>query len=283
MFQSTLAIHVIYAYINAALYNPEALARITWSCGVSAFICRILRYDNVYSRTVNSNEGTCYRRSCGDRTRALILCVSGMDTLCSTLGGGVHLIVLRVGLSLVTALFTYLLPEWLEFEDTLAIKYSINTGFSLAILVDLSLAAFLLYELIQKRRTLRFKAHYIQTIMTYTIGTGAVTVRYRTKPNFARADRVNQYNVMPGNLTFAGLVAIVTKLYANTMLANLNAREHARRAHPQPQFIGTVELSSTNKSKNSRVDFAPSEGAVESLKEGTAATNHMVLKAEPIV
>ncbi|KAJ3552706.1 hypothetical protein NM688_g4011 [Phlebia brevispora] len=138
----------------------------------------------------------------GDGTRAVSV----------VLASGAAVIV-RVGLTAATAAVMYLFPKWVLFQDKPMAKYTVNTGYYFAIVVDVSSAAFLVYELIQTQKTLRLKSPYVQIIISYTVGTGAITV-------LCSIAILVTYNVMPSNLTFAGLVQIITKLYVNTMLAN---------------------------------------------------------------
>lgn len=74
-------------------------------------------------------------------------------------------------------------------------QYTVNIGLSLGVVVDIMIAAFLIYELTQTQTALRYvrlfftrttalrelssyrsQAHYIQAVMNLVIGTGALTV-----------------------------------------------------------------------------------------------------------
>ncbi|KAF7798682.1 hypothetical protein EIP86_009906 [Pleurotus ostreatoroseus] len=81
------------------------------------------------------------------------------------------------------------------------------------------------------------------------------------------------YNFVEGSLLFAGLVEVVSKLYANTMLAMLNARQTMRN---KSDVIDTVELSGQRRTHRTSMVGGQLGTRVEIFKETSMITDsHM--------
>ncbi|KAH7920943.1 hypothetical protein BV22DRAFT_1039232 [Leucogyrophana mollusca] len=96
-------------------------------------------------------------------------------------------------------------------------------GLALSALVDIVITTFLCYFL-RKNRTLISSTNRIIDLLTlYTVQNGSITCA-------AAIASLICWSVMPQNRIFLGLHFVVGKLYANSLLATLNARRHIRKS-----------------------------------------------------
>ncbi|KAG0704361.1 hypothetical protein DFH29DRAFT_849070 [Suillus ampliporus] len=94
-------------------------------------------------------------------------------------------------------------------------------GLTLSAFVDIIITAFLCYLLRQNRTTILSTNRIIDTLTLWTIRNGLIT-------SAATIATLICWLVMPQNRIYIGLHFIVAKLYANSLLATLNARQHRR-------------------------------------------------------
>ncbi|KAJ3558831.1 hypothetical protein NM688_g687 [Phlebia brevispora] len=235
--QSAFCIHVIHTYISDGFGDILGIAQITWSVGLYV-IMEVLLIALIQSFYV-------YRAWHVSKKRWLVavIPVGGSNVFLSSLidvlsrAKGITL-ALRAGFGFGTAILSYKHPTWESFREAQAVKYTVNTALALGIVVDLMVALFLVYELHSEARSSpRTSVPYLQTIMIYIIGTGASTL-------IMSIIILVTYNVIPGNLLFAGCIAIICKLYSNTMLANLNARKRLRSTISPVQVFDSGAASS---------------------------------------
>ncbi|GJE89138.1 hypothetical protein PsYK624_052320 [Phanerochaete sordida] len=143
----------------------------------------------------------------------------------------------------------------------------------------------------------------VQKLVFYAIRTGALTMYARTPVAGSDADccvcrqgrhdergvhgasprararaaaDTAQYNLVPGSLMFGGMVEIVCKLYANSTLALLNARQRIKRGADADGGVATIPLAfrgATYDSARSRgivPDSDSSAGLGDAYKDGDA-------------
>ncbi|KAI0090030.1 hypothetical protein BDY19DRAFT_99026 [Irpex rosettiformis] len=124
-----------------------------------------------------------------------------------------------LGFSLASVAFLYRYDTWVNFHAHRAPPATVTSAFSLAVMTDISVASLLVYYL-YVRTTVTFARtrHIVQTLMLYTINTGAITILFSVGV-------LATFNLFKMSLLFGGLIEIISKLYANSMLAMLNARQ----------------------------------------------------------
>ncbi|KIP07803.1 hypothetical protein PHLGIDRAFT_127401 [Phlebiopsis gigantea 11061_1 CR5-6] len=119
------------------------------------------------------------------------------------------------------------LKSWSAFHDHAA--WIFTTGLSISASVDVITAVSLCFYL-QKRRTgFSSMDHIIDSIMVYTVETGMLT-------SIATIASFICWLTMPQNFIFLAFHFCITKLYANSFLASLNARQLLKE-----RSVSTVE------------------------------------------
>ncbi|KAG1757765.1 hypothetical protein EDB19DRAFT_64055 [Suillus lakei] len=94
-------------------------------------------------------------------------------------------------------------------------------GLSLSVFVDIMITAFLCYFLRQNHTMVTSTMRIIDILTLWTIRNGLMT-------SAAAIASLICWLAMPNNRIFLGLHFFVAKLYANSLLATLNARQHIR-------------------------------------------------------
>ncbi|KZT05771.1 uncharacterized protein LAESUDRAFT_813300, partial [Laetiporus sulphureus 93-53] len=102
-----------------------------------------------------------------------------------------------------------------------SVGVTLTSGLSLAAVVDFIIASFLMYYLQQGRSGTRRTDHLIKSLQAYVINTGSLTM-------LVSIAILMTFLFYKNSLLFTGLVEIQSKLYANSFLATLNARERLR-------------------------------------------------------
>ncbi|KAI0809267.1 hypothetical protein BC629DRAFT_1590329 [Irpex lacteus] len=122
--------------------------------------------------------------------------------------------------SIASVAFLYHYDTWVNFHAHTAPPATVTSAFTLAVMTDISVASLLVYYLSHMQRLVLSgrTRHIIQTLMVYTINTGAITILFS-------AGVLATFNLFKMSLLFGGLIEIISKLYANSMLAMLNARQ----------------------------------------------------------
>ncbi|OAX34663.1 hypothetical protein K503DRAFT_698315 [Rhizopogon vinicolor AM-OR11-026] len=106
-------------------------------------------------------------------------------------------------------------------------RWVFTLGLALSSLVDVLIAAFLCYSLMD---------YVINSVILYTFESNSLT-------GAATVVSMVCWLVMPGNLIFMGLHFIISKLYANSLLATLNARKQLRQERAQRGMSGELPLA----------------------------------------
>jgi len=98
-----------------------------------------------------------------------------------------------------------------------------TTGLSLSASVDIIITAWLCYFLqkMRRRTASTMMAHVVNTLTLYTLENGFLTCLTTTASLIC-------WLAMPNNLVFLGLHFVIGKLYANSLLINLNTRKELR-------------------------------------------------------
>ncbi|KAK7676651.1 hypothetical protein QCA50_020395 [Cerrena zonata] len=93
---------------------------------------------------------------------------------------------------------------------------------SLSAVVDGTIALMMIYFLKQNRTGVERTDNAIRWIMAYTVNSGAITM-------FGSIAIIIMFHAMENSLLFAGVVLVVSKLYANSLLGALNSRHLVRK------------------------------------------------------
>ncbi|CAL1703519.1 unnamed protein product [Somion occarium] len=141
----------------------------------------------------------------------------------------ITILTLRIGFAIATFAFFVKLDTWQSFRDQTGPLVTISTGLGLAVLMDMCVAGLLIYYLVRGRSGLRRTDGIISFLIAYSVNTGLLSMAVSIAIVFTFA-------FMKESLIFAGLNLIAGKLYANSLLGTLNARQvlraqSSRKAH----------------------------------------------------
>ncbi|GJE95526.1 hypothetical protein PsYK624_117110 [Phanerochaete sordida] len=131
------------------------------------------------------------------------------------------LLLARVAIGFATAVFLKKYDTWVEFHAQQSSRTTTDSGLVLSAMVDILVTLLLTYYLHKQKTSFRRTQHIMQRMMFYSINTGAITMCCSITALF-------MFNFLNGSLAFGGMVEILSKLYANSVLAMLNARKHLK-------------------------------------------------------
>ncbi|KAG2120689.1 uncharacterized protein F5147DRAFT_785757 [Suillus discolor] len=142
-----------------------------------------------------------------------------------------------------------------KYIDWIFLQWIFTVGLSLSVFVDIMIAAFMCYFLRKNRTVVTSTIRIVDTLTLWTIRNGSMT-------SAAAIASLICWLVMPGNLIFLGLHFVVAKLYANSLLATLNARQHIRNGkqydpssdHPLP-IVFSEDWENTTETLRSQHGF----------------------------
>ncbi|KAF8552161.1 hypothetical protein OG21DRAFT_1466112 [Imleria badia] len=131
----------------------------------------------------------------------------------------------RTGVGIANASLGF---KYTAVKDFLAVVHpSMIAGWTLSACADTLIAITLCYNLHRQRSGIKRTNHVINTLLLYTINTGALT-------SFFAILVIITFLALPGGMDFTAFVQVQSKLYAVSILASLNVRnrtlESARRA-----------------------------------------------------
>ncbi|EAU86926.2 hypothetical protein CC1G_09783 [Coprinopsis cinerea okayama7 len=213
-FDTSLNIHLTYHYMVSNFMNFSALLIPVWSVilhvaitATSNFIIRTLFAYRIF----NLSKGNIL-------VTAWIMAISTTDLVTGII---------------ITAK-AYQLDNFLQL-DTLShlmyLTFAAGTG------ADLSVAIALVWLLRRSRTGFRKTDGLIKTLMLYTINTGLIVA-------IDAALGMILYVVMPRNFIFLGFYLLLSKLYLNSYLATMNARQDLRDKINEPVSIHLSEIQS---------------------------------------
>lgn len=144
------------------------------------------------------------------------------------------LLVTRLGFGLASAALTATLDTWGRFRSERLPLFTISSGLAFNATVDLAIAFILIRYLHRNQTGFKKTDSAISILMAYAVNTGAITmvVSLVTALTFA---------FMKTSLVFAGLTVVAGKLYSNSLLGTLNARNLIRSKTGAP--YQSAELS----------------------------------------
>ncbi|KAI0081384.1 hypothetical protein K474DRAFT_1656498 [Panus rudis PR-1116 ss-1] len=225
---SAFLLREIYYYTIIGFGDYNLISRIDWYVGV-ILITEIL--------VVAIVEGYYIHRIWGFSERNWAL------------SGGLSLVLFtRVGFHMASVVYSYIEPTWAELQRAFGSNLCIQVSNGLAASIDGLLAICLVYYLIRGQNDIAASGGILRWAMAYTVNSGAVMMAVSIAIAIT-------YSTIHGSLVFAGLMTIVSKLYANSFLGTLNAREfmgdksstntqNASQSYDMPKF----RVSATNQS-----------------------------------
>ncbi|THU79309.1 hypothetical protein K435DRAFT_785899, partial [Dendrothele bispora CBS 962.96] len=212
-FDSALNCHILYYYLVSNYLNPLAVLFPVWSViihvaitSLSNFIIRSMFARRIYRLSGNQVLITSY-----------IVAVSLTDLVC-----GIVITVKAFGIT-----------SYLELDKLSNLMY---LNFASGTTSDLSVALVLCYFLRRSRTGFSKTDSLISLLVLYTVNTGLLVA----------VDAflgLITYIIMPHNFIFLGFYLLLSKLYLNSYLAALNAREGLRERVNEPRSIHLSNFS----------------------------------------
>jgi len=201
---TALLIHMLYYYIITGVANPLKEDLLVWSVGASFMselaIVVIVQSFYIWRVWILSK-------------RSYVL-VSVTSTL----------LLVRAAFALGTSVLLYTVPSWSEFHLRHGPMITISGGLSFSVAVDFIIASLLVYYLRRGQSESPFSSTHdvIRICMAYAVNTGALTM-------IVSVCILATFRLVKNSLLFAGFTLVASKLYANSFLGTLNARELLRR------------------------------------------------------
>lgn len=216
-FDSALNVHILYFYMVTNYLNPMALLKPVWSVIIHVAITSV---SNFFIRTLFAQR--VYKLSQGNiLVTAWIMAVSITDLV-----SGIVITVKAFGLT-----------SYLELDKLADLMYLI---FAAGTLSDLSVAVALCVLLFKARTGFRKTDTLIKILVTYTVNTGLIVA-------VDASLGMIMYIVMPHNFVFLTFYLLLSKLYLNSYLATMNAREDLRDRIDGPVSIHLSQISSKHR------------------------------------
>ncbi|EKM52303.1 uncharacterized protein PHACADRAFT_186479 [Phanerochaete carnosa HHB-10118-sp] len=237
---SALCLHILFEYFISDIGNPAALGGIVWCVQVTVFIeIFIVTLSQGFSivRIWQLSERNVYATA----TAVVLLffrVAFGFGTFFLS-WEGVRQPDIHAAPNLdttATGTLLYVYRTWDEFHSHLGSFATFNCGLALAAVVDLVTTVLLTYYLRRNRPAFRRSRFVIQKLIFYTVNTGALTMLFSVTTLFL-------FRFLGTSLMFGGMVEIISKLYANSTLALLNARQRIKnQAAADTSGINSIPL-----------------------------------------
>ncbi|KAH7886371.1 hypothetical protein F5I97DRAFT_1263320 [Phlebopus sp. FC_14] len=128
-------------------------------------------------------------------------------------------------------------------------RWVFTLGLALSSLVDVMIAVFLCYSLRNGRKSSSSMDHVINAVILYTFENNSLT-------STATVVSMICWLVMPNNLIFMGLHFVISKLYANSLLATLNARRQLQQERAQRGLSGELPVAFPGLSNRYKSNYA---------------------------
>lgn len=211
---TAFCIDFIYAYLITNFGDASTLDRIYWSVGVTVILGVL----------VSGVAHAFYIR------RVWIMSKHNIPLTLLLIG----LALLRFSFGMTTSSLLYTIPIWNKFHTEKLPLTTLAGGLSSAAAVDLIVATSLIIFLDHGRTGVERSDSRINLLMVYTINTGLIT-------SIVSVAILITYAAFRSKLVFMGLVEIQSKLYANSLLASLNARSHIMKHGKVTDFTTGLE------------------------------------------
>ncbi|KAI0336997.1 hypothetical protein BDW22DRAFT_1040348 [Trametopsis cervina] len=208
-----LIAHTLYHYMVTNFSNPLVITTVTWSImlhvaitGVSDFLIRGIFAYRVY-RLSGRNKWL---------TSAIIATA-----------------LLVLGTSITFSVRGWQLGAYADFTH---ISWVLYTAFGAGVVADSTIAIALCIFLARHRTSIKRTNSIVRSLMLYSINTGALT-------SICALTVLITYSVMPDNFVFIALYFALPKLFLNSLLATLNARQKLRDGGTGSSNLLSIPLS----------------------------------------
>lgn len=226
-FDSALNGHILYHYLVTNYLNPRAIGVPIWSVIIHVAITSI---SDFIIRTMFAQRF--YRLSKGNIiVTAWIMAVSVTDLVCG----------------IVIAAKAFGISTYLELDKLSSLLY---LNFAAGTTSDLSVALALSWLLLRSRTGFRKTDTLINILMAYTVNTGLIV-------GIDAALGMITYIVMPNNFVFLAFYLLLSKLYLNSYLATLNARDELRERVDDHVSIHLSQMSGSRRFESQAVTSQP--------------------------
>ncbi|KAI0698145.1 hypothetical protein BC835DRAFT_1413278 [Cytidiella melzeri] len=212
---TSFCMHILYSYFIEFYGDPiHGVAHIVWSAGATIYLemAIVVMTEGFYIIRIYRLSGSWL--------------VAGIPTV---------LLTSRVVLSCVSAAFLYIYPTWASFQSQPVPQHCLTASLSLAVATDFSITVLLAYYLQARRTAFQRTNSIIDTLMRHTIHNGALAM-------IVSVLVLITLHAIPSSLMFAGFVEVISKLYANSMLATLNARNRVAQIATTKGNLNSMEM-----------------------------------------
>ncbi|CAL1703632.1 unnamed protein product [Somion occarium] len=215
-------IHIIYTYAIEDFGNLEATGAITWSTASCVLIEMLV---------VGLVQGFYIFRIWIISGGSLVLTIVTSILLFARVSKSEHPYPVEHGVTTIVSILAFglgtsaLLIKF-KFYSTFRAQFgplvTFTCGLSLAVAVDVLIAAILVYYLIRDKPGFKATENVVRTLVVYFVNTGVITM-------LVSIIILIFFFVFKESLIFGGMVLIASKLYSNSFLGTLNARQMLRR------------------------------------------------------
>jgi multidrug efflux pump subunit AcrB len=141
--------------------------------------------------------------------------------------------------------------------------WSFSCGLSLSSLLDVLITSYLCYLLLRERKTNSRMNHILDHLMFYAFENGSLTCA-------AAFTSLICWLTMHTNLIFMAIHFVISKLYANSLLASLNARRNLQNPTHRSQLSGDLNFANGKKSSGSTtIDASTTLQRSQSMKKSS--------------
>ncbi|CAL1710746.1 unnamed protein product [Somion occarium] len=232
-------VHMAYSYAVEGFGNFEKVSHIVWSAGASVLMEMLI---------ISLTQGFYLWRIWILSSKSLLLTV--------TTG---FFIFIRVGFGLVSGGLTYSAKTWAVYRDSFGPFFTVTLGLALSVVVDFLITATLMFYLYRCRTGFDRTDGVVKWLMAYAVHTGAISM-------ILSIATLLTYVLVNHSLVYAGLVTMSSKLYANSFLGTLNARQLHRQKIQKP---GT---SDSNRDRSIYISRTSEQPHIEIFRETTKVT-----------
>lgn len=206
--------HTMYFYTVTNFNNPLQMAHVTWS--IMAHIA-VTGVSDVIVRSIFA-----YRVWRVSQEKWWLVVAIQVPSLVTFAG------------SIIFPSKALKIGTYAGFEE---ISWDLYMSFGAGVMADLVIAISLCTILFRRRTGIRRTDSMVRAVMVYTINTGALT-------SLCAIIVLVTYATMPGNFVFICFYFLLPKLFLNSLLATLNAREKLRRGGTNSNGLVSIPLTS---------------------------------------
>ncbi|ESK91090.1 hypothetical protein Moror_9590 [Moniliophthora roreri MCA 2997] len=251
-FDTVLNCHILYFYLVSNYINPLAIMVPIWSVIIHVAVTSV---SNFIIRSLFARRA--YRLGKNIPSTIWIVAVSLTD--------------LVVGLLITIKAFG--ISTYLELDTLSSLMY---LNFAAGTTSDLSVALVLCYLLWKSKTGFTRTDSLIKMLMAYTINTGLIVA-------IDAALGMICYAVMPNNFIFLGFYLLLSKLYLNSYLASLNARDSLREKSNGTKSFNLSEFSPSAPRFNVSVSHPSSEPTAVGEKSTTTSESVTGISIQTVV